>query len=120
MNSRFRTCVLLGAVACSRGSHRSDQVRVDTTLTFIALPPPSARDSANAPSGDSVLATIRAYREQRIAAEVAAPIIVDYLLVGGMVDYSKAGGTTSAERERELHAAVTREFQRRVSRARRP
>jgi len=89
-------------------------------MTFIALPPPSAADSANAPSRDSVLATIRAYREKRIAAEAAAPIIVDYLLVGGMVDYSKPGGPISAEREKELDAAVTREFQRRVSRTRHP
>jgi len=117
MSSWVTTSIVLILVACERQPRRSEHARVDTSLTFIALPPPSAADSANAPSTDSVLATIRAYREERIAAVVAAPILVDYLLVGGTVEYSKAGGTIRPEREKALGDEVDREIQRRVSRA---
>jgi hypothetical protein len=117
MNSWVKTSIVLTVLACGRQPRPSEHARVDTTLTFIALPPPSAADSAKAPSTDSVLATIRAYREERIAADVAASIIVDYLLVGGTVEYSKAGGSIRPEREKALADGVDREIQRRVSRA---
>src|SRR6266513_5466388 len=105
---RVITCVSavfgLLAVACGRGSNRSN---VDTVMVFNVAPPPSAADSAKAPSEDSVLATIQAYRQNRITAAVAAPVIADYVAVGRILN---------VELEDELKQAVYREVRRRVSR----
>ena len=94
--------LLLGA--CGR---RSNEDTLDTAMVFIPLPPPSAADSAQAPSKDSALATLRAYRQNRITADQAAPILLDYGLVGGTLD---------TRIEPELQRAMSREMLRRMGR----
>jgi hypothetical protein len=55
---------------------------VDTTMVFVAAPPPSSAQASRVPSEDSRKATLRGYVEKRVSAETAAKVIVDYLDAG--------------------------------------
>jgi hypothetical protein len=88
---------------CGRGADRGD---LDTSMVFYQLRVPTAADSVRAPSQDSVLATIRAYNDKRIQADVAAPIIVNYLIIGR---------TLNVDMDQQLQSAVTEEIRRRMA-----
>lgn len=103
MKISLSTLALLVA-ACGRGSHEDS---LDTAMVFIPQPPPSAADSARALSKDSALATLEAYRQKRITADQAAPVLLDYGLVGGTLD---------TRIEPELQRAMSREMLRRMGR----
>ena len=94
--------ILTLVVGCGRGDQQGS---LDTSMVVVELPPPSAADSAKAPSKDSVLATLNAYHSKRISADAAAPILVDY---------GQVGGTLNVEVDPELQAAIRREFIRRM------
>ena len=105
MNGTPKAVILVSlALACGHGEQQAD---FDTSMVFIAAPPPSALDSARAPSRDSLIAVLERYREGRVTADQAAVVVVDYVRV-----YPNF----NADIDDRLQRAISREFTRRANR----